>query len=165
MESTSAVYQNISTTPALDKLNAFVGKWKITGKQFEGPFGPAAEINTEESWEWLPGGLFLIHRLTGNVGEQPIACIEIIGYDEKNTNYQMHSFYNDGKTNKWQTNENNGTWILTGNSEAAGKLIKIRCTTKFSNNNNAIAVKWEKCDDGQEWETFWETNATKILFF
>ena len=152
---------NISTTPELNKLNVFIGKWNIEGNQYEGPFGPTAKITTVETCEWLPGGLFLIHRLTGNVGEQKIACIEVIGYDEKTKSYPTHSFYNDGKTNEWQSREDNGTWTLTGNSQADGKPIKVRSTTIFSNNNNSITVKWEKSNDGLEWETFWDINATK----
>jgi hypothetical protein len=153
--------ENISTA-ALHKLNLFIGKWNIEGKQYEGPFGPAAKISTVETWEWLPGELFLIHRLNGNVGEQQIACIEIIGYDEKTTTYPTHSFYNDGKINQWQSREDNGTWILKGNSEAAGKLINVRSTTLFSNNNNSFTVKWEKSGEGLEWEIFWETLANKL---
>ena len=153
---------NISTTPELNKLNVFIGKWNIEGNQYEGPFGPTAKITTVETCEWLPGGLFLIHRLTGNVGEQKIACIEVIGYDEKTKSYPTHSFYNDGKTNEWQSREDNGTWTLTGNSQADGKPIKVRSTTIFSNNNNSITVKWEKSNDGLEWETFWDINATKV---
>ncbi len=152
--------ENISTA-ALHKLNVFIGKWNIEGKQYEGPFGPAAKISTVETWEWLPGELFLIHRLKGNVGEQEIACIEVIGYDEKSNYYTIHSFYNDGKTNQWQSREDNGTWTLTGNSQAEGKPIKVRSTTLFSNDNKSITVKWEKSNDGLEWETFWDINATK----
>lgn len=100
--------------------------------------------------------------MTGNVGEQKIACIEVIGYDEKSKSYPTHSFYNDGKSNEWQSREDNGTWTLTGNSEAAGKPIKVKSTTLFSNDNKSITVKWEKSSDGLEWETFWDINATKI---
>jgi hypothetical protein len=78
--------------------------------------------------------------LAGNVGEQKIACIEIIGYDEKSKSYPTHSFYNDGKTNEWQSRENNETWALTGNSAAAGKPIKVRSSTLFSNGNTSITI-------------------------
>jgi hypothetical protein len=154
--------ENNSNLAPLHKLNVFVGKWNIEGKQYDGAFGPAAKINTVETYEWLTGGLFLIHRLNGNVGEQQIACIEIIGYDEKNNSYPTHSFYNDGRTNEWQSHEENGIWTLTGNSEAAGKPIKVRSTTLFSNGNNSIAIKWEKSNDGLKWEIFWDINATKV---
>lgn len=40
---------NISTTPELDKLNVFVGKWNIEGTQYEGAFGPTAKITTVET--------------------------------------------------------------------------------------------------------------------
>ena len=51
MESNSEIYQNISTTPELNKLNVFIGKWNIEGTQYEGAFGPTAKITTVETCE------------------------------------------------------------------------------------------------------------------
>ncbi|HEX6738032.1 MAG TPA: DUF1579 family protein, partial [Vicinamibacteria bacterium] len=59
----------------------FVGSWKMEGRQHAGPFGPAARITATESFEWLQGGFFLVHRLEGRLESEPIACIEVMGHD------------------------------------------------------------------------------------
>ena len=146
----------------VNKLDLFVGKWTMEGQQYKGSFGPAAPINTEQTYEWLEGGLFLIHRLKGSVGNQTIACIEIISYDESSNSYPTHAFYNDGKTNEWINHELNGIWTLTGDSQAGGKPIKVRCTSTFSNHEKTMTGKWEQLSEGGQWETFWDVKTIKV---
>lgn len=59
----------------------FVGKWNLEGRQLEGIVGPAAKVAAVQTYEWLTGGFFLIHRFEGRVGNGEAACIEIIAYD------------------------------------------------------------------------------------
>jgi hypothetical protein len=152
-----------STTSRVNKLDVFVGKWTMEGQQYKGLFGPAAHIHTEQTYEWLEGGLFLIHRLKGNVGNQEIACVEIIGYEESSNSYPTHAFYNDGKTNEWINHEFNGIWTLTGNSQAGDKPIKVRCTSTFSKDQNTMTGKWEQLNEDGEWETFWDVKTTRTM--
>lgn len=147
----------------LQKLQVFVGKWNMEGQQYEGLYGPTAKIIAVQTYEWLEGGVFLIHRLRGNVGEQKIALIEIMGYDETIQQYPIHSFYNDGKTIEWESSEKNDTWTLTGHSQAEGKILKVRCITVLSNSGSTMTGKWEQSDDcTEEWKTFWDVRSIKI---
>ena len=56
--------------PEHERLGPFVGRWTTTGRQYTGPFGPEAEFTATESFEWLTGGYFLIHRLEGRLGRR-----------------------------------------------------------------------------------------------
>ena len=142
-------------------LNVFIGKWNTEGQQHEGPVGPAAKITADETYEWLTGGFFLVHRFEGHVGDGAAACIETIGYDAQAETYPVHTFYNNGVANEWQYEESDGVWTLTGDWQMAGKSQPVRCTVVFSDNGDTMTGKWEHSSDDSNWETFWDLKAKK----
>jgi hypothetical protein len=144
------------------RLNVFVGKWKTEGQQHEGLVGPAAKITAVETYEWLTGEFFLIHRFEGRVGEGEAACIEITGYDAKRQCYAMHTFYNSGIANEWRLDECDCVWMLTGDWQMSGELMKVRCKIEFGDAGNTMRGKWEHSSDGSSWQTFWDVKAEKI---
>lgn len=141
----------------------FVGKWNLEGRQLEGIVGPAAKVAAVQTYEWLTGGFFLIHRFEGRVGNGEAACIEIIAYDPTLQHYIMRTFFNDGRMNEWQAFVDDNVWLQTGDWEMRGKSMKIRCTTELSDDGNTITSKWEHSSDGSTWQTFWDVRATKVL--
>lgn len=142
-------------------MDVFVGKWNMEGQQYEGLIGPAAKITAVNSYEWLTGGFFLVHRFDGRVGDGEAACIEIIGRDASSQSYPTHSLYNNGITNEWQARERDGIWTLTGEWQMADKSLKVRCTTVFNDDGNTMKGKWEHSSDGSTWQTFWDVEATR----
>jgi hypothetical protein len=58
--------------PGLKALDRLVGRWKASG-----------ETQGELSYEWLPGGFFLMARGDTEQGGQRTKHIEIIGYDHE----------------------------------------------------------------------------------
>jgi hypothetical protein len=147
--------------PAHERLDVFVGKWQLEGLQLEGPMGPASEIDAVETYEWLPGGYFLIHRINGTLGKRELACIEIIGYDPRRQVYTLHSFYVDGNSNQWEASVRDRTWTYTGtwtNSEP----MQVRCVQEFNEAGNASMGKWEFSTDGRRWQTFWDVRNIKL---
>jgi Protein of unknown function (DUF1579) len=144
-----------------ERLNVFVGKWNLEGQQYEGPVGPAAKISAGETYEWLTGEFFLVHRFEGRVGDGEAACIEIIGHDAQRQSYPTHTFYNNGLANAWQSREREGTWTLAGDWQMQGTLMQVRRTTVFSDAGNTMRSKWEHSSDGSKWHTFWDLKATK----
>ena len=154
----------MSTRTSLNHLKPFTGKWLTTGQQYQSAVGPAAKITAVETYEWLPGDRFLIHRFDGLVGDEPAVCIEVIGRDAANEDYPVHTFYNNGVTAKWLLHERNGAWLLTGHWDIAGKLTDVRCTLVFSDSGEAMAGRWEHAvkNGSTHWVPFWEVEARRV---
>lgn len=150
------------------RLQIFAGTWRFEGRAHASPFGPASLISGVESFEWLSGKNFMIHRLDGRAGDAPIACIEIIGPDrpskgesKTHTGFIARTFYDTGATNVWSMNEQDGTWRLAGTWMDGEDPVKVRCTINFHERGTRRTAKWEYSSDGDRWQTFWDTSATK----
>lgn len=148
--------------PPHDRLEPFVGRWTLTGHQHDSPFGPAADVIAHETYEWLPGGFFLVHHFEGRLGPQPMACIEIAEYDAGERGYRFHAFYNDGRTMLFRAREEDDMWIFEGDLHGErGQPNQVRCTIWFIDNGDTRTVRWEHSSDGQSWQTFWDVSATR----
>jgi hypothetical protein len=145
-----------------DRLDAFVGKWHMEGQQIAGSAGPAASISAIQTYEWLAGGQFLIHRFEGHIGDAEAACIEIIGFDAERRCYRAHSFYNNGQTNVWDIDERDDEWRVLGDWNAGDRQMKVRCTIRFEDDGRTMNSKWEHSTDGTKWQTFWDVSARKV---
>jgi len=145
-----------------ERLDAFVGKWHMEGQQLAGPAGASAPISAMETYEWLPGGQFLIHRFDGHIGNTEAACIEIIGFEPERRCYRAHTFYNNGQVNVWDLEHRDGQWRLLGDWNAGGRSMKVRCTMSFAPDGQTLRGKWEHSSDGSSWETFWDVSARKV---
>ena len=69
--------------PDQKRLEVFLGKWTNQGEANASPYGPAGRITATETFDWLPGGFFMIHRADGRQGTIESKWIEIIGYDAR----------------------------------------------------------------------------------
>ncbi len=154
--------KQIRPAPGLEALLPLVGKWHTEGAQLEGPLGPAAPFVAVETYEWLDGGHFLIHRMDGKFGRQRAACVEIIGRDSRGLH--ARTYYNDGNVNVWQLQERGEELVMTG--EWPGGSVgpfQVRCTLSFEDAGDTLVAKWEQARDGEVWRPFLETRATKAL--
>lgn len=146
----------------LEALLPLVGKWHTEGAQLEGPLGPAAPFVAVETFEWLDGGHFLVHRLDGRFGRQPAACIEIMGKNDAGLFAQ--TFYNDGNVNTWRIEEQGKVLIMRGEwPSGSAEPFKVRYSMSFVDAGNTLEGKWEQSRDGEIWHTFLEARATKAL--
>jgi Protein of unknown function (DUF1579) len=122
-------------------LNIFVGKWHTEGLSYgsgqskENPYDSSVRWIGAESYEWLPGGFFLVHHFDGQVGDSPINGMEFIGYDAASQTYTSHSFDNHGKILIGQRSFRDGTWSYIGTD--------YRNTYVFGNDGNTMTIHWE----------------------
>lgn len=49
---------------AMERLQPFIGKWKTEGT-VQMPTGSEVRLDAVDTYEWLPGGYFLIHHVNG----------------------------------------------------------------------------------------------------
>jgi hypothetical protein len=135
----------------------------MEGQQFAGPNTPAASISALQTYEWLPGGQFLVHRFDGQIGDAQAACAEVIGFDPDRGCYRAHTFYNNGQMNVWDIEYRNDRWLARGDWNAGARPLKVRCTTTFVDNGKTMKSKWEHSTDGLQWQAFWDVSATKMM--
>ena len=148
------VSQQTSTQdPALKRLDAFVGNWNTKGEIKESPFGPADKLIGTDTYEWLAGGFFLIHRVDVHMGDQKNESIELIGYDASSNTYPMHSFDSQGNSIVMQARTTGDTWTFTGET--------MRFTGTFSKDGKSISGKWEYLDDDSKWHHWMDVKLTK----
>jgi len=153
----SNMQQSRIPDPALKRLDIFVGRWNTDGQTWATPSGPAVRINGTDTYEWLPGGFFLLHRVDVCIGDEEIKTIEIIGYDALSQTFPMHYFDNQGNSGTYQASVRDGIWTFVGESE--------RSRVVFSDGGNAITASWEYSGDGLNWLPLMEVKLTKVEDF
>lgn len=140
--------------PALKRLDAFTGTWKTEGKIIATDKSPAISIEGSDTYEWLPGGWFLLHRVDVRMGEQQIDSIEIIGYDPSTGKYPMHYFGYQGSKGVMYAALNDNIWTFTGETE--------RFTGSFNESGDVLSGKWERLDD-DNWVGWMDIKLTKSI--
>jgi hypothetical protein len=99
LEALSADPAAPSAAPEFRRMEPFIGTWLVEGQQHATDLGDAAKVEALETFEWLTGGHFIIHRFEGRVGEDPAACLEVIGYDAARSEYPcVRSTTTDART-------------------------------------------------------------------
>ena len=150
----------LTPSPELQLLNIFVGKWPTEGLSYgsgqskENPYDSSVRWLGEESYEWLPGGFFLIRHFNGQIGDIPISGIETIGYDTASQTYPSQSFDNYGRIHLGHRSIRDGVW-----SSCIG--TEYRATYTFRNDGNNMATHWEWLDE-DDWSVLMDLEAVKV---
>jgi len=135
-------------------LEAFIGKWSTSGRVVATATTSAVQIKGYDTYEWLAGGFFLIHKVDVLMGSDHEESLEIISYDAASNTYPMHFFDNHGNSGLMEGNYNNGIWTFLSPS--------MRFTGTFSENGNKLSGVWEQSSDGTKWIPWMEVNLTKM---
>lgn len=151
-----------SLTPSAEhkRLEVFVGKWKHEGQSYgegqskENPYDSAVKWTSEETYEWLSGGFFLVHRFDALLGGKEFKGIEIIGYDASSQSYFVQFFDNSGNRPTYLASVSEDTWTFTGEAQ--------RATVLFSDDNNTMTIHWDWKTDGENWLPLCDRKATKF---
>lgn len=145
-------------TARLRALDVFAGDWRAEGMAFaHNPDTIQARANpvrwtSREHYEWLPGGGFLLHRWQANVGGEPFAGVELIGYDEGEGGYFSTMFDNAGNHPRYRVEAWDQRWSFTGEDTRATVVI---------DNRDRMTFHWEwKHRDGR-WLPLCDRVATR----
>jgi len=78
--------------PALEQLDRFIGRWKLTGRLV----GSDDEdtISGESTYRWLPGGFFMEQRIALDFMGLQIVSQELVGYNATTKTYPSTVYSN-----------------------------------------------------------------------
>ena len=143
-----------------NRLDTFIGTWKTEGQQYASPMGPPGRVDALESYEWLTGHSFVVHRFEGHVGGEPAASIEIIDAGSATKSYPVHTYYSNGLARDWRLQERGPTgWLLTGTWTMGEKEAHVRCTIIES--DGVLTERWEYASDGVDWKPSWDVKSVR----
>jgi hypothetical protein len=140
----------MTPSDSLDALAPFVGEWTMV-PEFKGM--PPVEGGARVSFEWMPGGRFLVERWEVPVPEAPDG-IAIIGADpERPGRYLQHYFDSRGVARVYKMSFDDGVWKLWRDEPDFSPLdFGQRYTGAFGGDGRTITGAWEICHDGKTWE-------------
>ena len=133
--------------PALRDLEVLIGTWEM--ELSNAAFLPdrSATVKGEASFQWLEHGAFLIMRMGGDPSNSP-GAIWLINRDESSPVYKVF-YYDDRKVSRiYEMSFSDNLWKLWRQSQNFSQ----RFEGKFSKDGNKISAKWEKSEDGQNWQ-------------
>jgi Protein of unknown function (DUF1579) len=151
------------------RLGALVGRWRSEGHIVgESP----VPITGTDTYEWLPGGFFLVHHVDVMVGDHPVQAIEIIGeHDPATDEFTARAFDNEGNVTIMRARvDNRGIWTFTGGADVASAAQPteanstgvVRSTLAISADRNTMTAKWERSDDGTTWLPWMDMTFTRL---
>lgn len=143
-----------SKNAILRSLDALTGVWNSTGAM-SAPDGSVLNVSGTDSYEWLPGKQFLIHRVDVQVGREKVDVIEVIGeYNESKEACAMHAFQNDGShAVMWASLDSNGSLLFADES--------IRATLASGSDGTSMSATWERFD-GATWIHWMDMRFAKV---
>lgn len=136
------------------RLEALIGRWRTEGQTVAGPSEAAVRIAGTDTYEWLGGGFFVVHRVDVRFGDDHVEAIEVIGYDAASRTYPTHAFDSQGAATTYHLRERDGTWTISGENE--------RSTLVPAADGVTMRASWERSDDGRTWRPWMEIRLARV---
>jgi len=134
-------------------LNKFAGRWNTEGKIPSSETSPEINISGTDTYEWILGGFFLLHKADVIIGNEKSETFEVIGFDKESGKYNMQHFNNQGNSGFMSAYCENGTWIFQGET--------LRFRGGFKKDNKEFSGIWEISNDHKNWTHFMDIKLTK----
>jgi hypothetical protein len=134
---------------AIERLEPLVGDWTLEASLAPGVSGRA-------TFEWALDAQFLVHRSEIPVEGAPEG-LSIIALDHDGEAFTMHYFDSRGVVRLYAMTFEGGNWTLLRNAPDFTPLpFHQRFTGAFSEDGHTIDGRWERSDDGTNWELDFE---------
>ncbi len=148
-----------SPGPEHKKLGVFLGRWHTTGELAASSSSPAEKIDAIDTYEWYPGGYFLVHHARGRIGDNEIRSMEIMGYDPGRKCYFAPFFDSTGGFGTEEIRLDGDTWTWRGSNVMGVK--EHRCVAVVSEDRRMISARHERSEDGKNWELWMVVTLAK----
>jgi hypothetical protein len=145
---------------AHERLCVFVGNWYAEGRSYaegqdaDDPYASAVRWTSDESYEWLSGGFFLVHRWDALAGTRVFKGIEIIGYDADHERYFTHLFDNADNCVVYQGEVKGDVWTFTEPS--------TRVNITVADGGDSMTFNWEWRSGDSDWLPLCDRTAERI---
>jgi hypothetical protein len=139
----------------LERLNPFVGEWNTEGEMKSHASEQSEKFKATDTYEWLPGGHFLLHCYDADMPDGKVQGIEVIGYSRESDSYPMRSFDSTGNSSLMQGRVDKEEWTFVGET--------IRFIGGFRDNRKVFRGLWEflSPDDGS-WKPLMDVTLRKV---
>ena len=138
----------------LRRLEPFVGVWSM--------HAPPAPIRGRVTFDWLPGGGFLVQRWELPVPVAPNG-IAVIGFHGDRGTYLQHQFDSRGVARVYEMGFADGVWTLSRTEPDFSPLdFRQRWTGRFSPDGDTITGRWESSRDGDSWQHDFDLRYERI---
>ena len=138
---------------AKEQLAAYVGVWHTSGQIFAKDATPSVPIYGIDSYEWLPGNYFLLHKVDVMIGDSIIKNTEIIGWDYQTANYFMHAYDTSGVFSRMQATVGGKDWVYEGSTE--------KFVGGFNGNGSIFSGIWYTLEKDTTWREWMEIKLEK----
>jgi hypothetical protein len=129
---------------AVQRLDAFVGKWKV---ELVFPGEPPFKAETDASFEWLDAEQFFLVYRAGTPGMSAPVAHCVIGADDTMDGYTMLYSDSRGVARLYQMSIQDGVWKQWRDDPS----FYQRFSATFSEDGNTITGSWENSEDGVNW--------------
>lgn len=143
------------------QLDVFAGTWRARGDSFGGPEQNPADSRanpalwtSEESYEWLPGGFFMLHKWDALINKHPFKGTEILGHDDAEGGFFTCMFDNAGNHPSYRASVSGHVWKFAES--------ETRATVTFSSDGNRMVVSWEWRQGDSEWLPLCDRTANRV---
>jgi hypothetical protein len=140
--------------PEHRRLEIFVGEWRTEGEILASEDSPAVPFTALDTYEWFPGGFFLVHHVDARMGDTEVKALEVIGYNAAGETYTTRSYDNHGGSSAYQGILSDRSWTIFGDSE--------RFHGEFSADGRTLTGRWEQCREGSTWTPWMDIRLIKV---
>lgn len=132
-------------------LQRFIGTWLTRGATLGRSGEPEDEFTFVDRYEWLPGGHFIAHTVTGEIGGAALQGHEVIGYD--GATLRATSYDSSGTVTHYRCRMKGRGWTAAGERE--------RFAGAFTADARRIDGAWERLVRGT-WRPALRVTLTRV---
>lgn len=151
--------------PELKRLEPLLGTWRSEEHTRDSVLGPGVQVVSDESFEWLDGGHFMVSIYDTKFGDEPAQKgVNYWGYDAGAGRFRIVFFSNNGPYtedgNRYEGVVDDGTLTFEGPARFQYGLDdsgKVRV-----NEDGSISVAWWLRDQNGEWQPWMDNRFSKV---
>jgi hypothetical protein len=133
------------------KFARLIGVWNTTGQIVSG--NKTLRLNGTDTYEFILGGNFILHKADVNMGSEKSETIEIISLDDSEDKAQMHYFNTKAESGTMSGQIIDNEFLINGDG--------IKFAGIINNGNTEVAGKWFLQKEDNTWNEFIELKLEK----